>query len=134
MHTNQVSLFWAASAMLLASERVAHIDYISMTCPTNGKFIFRSPPLSYTANIYYLPFTLAVWLCSIALVILTITVIYIIHKNSREHRLNMEQFREQLSDFILLGILSVCQMGTNIDFKRISGRIAIVRHKKLSRK
>lgn len=54
------------------SDRVAIIDYIAMPSPTTSGFVFRSPKLSVTDNVFLLPFDSLVWLCLIGLVLLTV--------------------------------------------------------------
>lgn len=95
-----------------------------MTIPSTIAFVLRSPPISYVSNIYYLPFTGVVWLCSIALVVLCTAVIALTLK----FHLNLEKENEHLktSDYFLFAIASACQMGTDILTKVLSARISMV--------
>lgn len=45
-----------ASALFFTTDRIAVIEYLAMTSETRSKFIFRSPKLSYTDNVFVLPF------------------------------------------------------------------------------
>lgn len=45
-----------ASALFFTTNRIQYLEYIAMPSPTRSKFIFRSPKLSYTDNVYILPF------------------------------------------------------------------------------
>lgn len=104
----------------MTPERVDHIEFLSMINPTRGTFIFRAPPLSYISNIYYLPFAEIVWYCVIALVIISTFLIYLTFKITKENSLNH-------SDYFLFAISTVCQMGSHLNPKRSSGKIAMVR-------
>lgn len=45
-----------ASPLFFTTDRIAVIEYVAMTSATRSKFIFRSPKLSYTENVFLLPF------------------------------------------------------------------------------
>lgn len=45
-----------ASALFFTADRVGIIQYLSMTSPTKSKFVFQAPKLSYTENVFLLPF------------------------------------------------------------------------------
>lgn len=60
-----------ASPLFFTSDRVSIIQYIAMPSPTTSEFIFRAPKLSYTDNVFLLPFDNLVWLCLLALVLVT---------------------------------------------------------------
>lgn len=65
-----------ASPLFMTVERVPIIQYIVSPTPTGSRFIFRSPKLSYTDNVFLLPFNSFVWYCLIVLV--TITALFLI--------------------------------------------------------
>lgn len=60
-----------ASPLFMTTDRVPLIQYIAMPTPTGSRFVFRSPKLSYTDNVFLLPFDNLVWYCLIVLVIVT---------------------------------------------------------------
>lgn len=60
-----------SSPLFMTIERIPLIQYIAMPTPTGSRFVFRSPKLSYTDNIFLLPFDEFVWCCLIVLVIIT---------------------------------------------------------------
>lgn len=45
-----------ASALFFTADRVETIQYLSMTTPTKSKFVFQAPKLSFTENVFILPF------------------------------------------------------------------------------
>lgn len=105
-------------------DRIEYLDYLSMTFPSNIAFILRAPPISYVSNIYYLPFTGIVWICSIALVILCTFVIALTLKYHLKYGKEKEDMKTY--DFFLFAIASTCQMGTDLITKVYSARISMV--------
>lgn len=109
------------TVLFLTEDRLAHIEYLSVTLAVSIAFIFRAPPLSYVSNIYYLPFNAVVWICAICLVLVCTALISIVFKFSKENNSNLTN-----SDFVMYGITTVCQMGSQMTPKTAAGRIATV--------
>lgn len=106
----------------MTPERVAHVEFLSVIIPTRAFFVFRAPPLSYVSNIYYLPFAGIVWLCTMVLVFLSTFLIYLTFRFSQEKK---QQF--MITDFMLFAIGTVCQMGSHLHPKRLSGKLTMVK-------
>lgn len=66
-----------ASPLFLTSDRIDVIDYLACTSETRSKFVFRSPKLSFTDNVFLLPFDHYVWSCLIGLVFVAAIVLFI---------------------------------------------------------
>lgn len=96
-----------------------------MQIPTTIGFIMRSPPISYVSNIYYLPFNVVVWLCSISMVILCTAVIAFTLKFHMKYDSTRTE-NITTSDFILFAIALTCQMGSTMLTNLLSARISIV--------
>lgn len=109
------------TVMFLTADRIPHVEFLAITLNAQLGFIFRAPPLSYVSNIYYLPFNAVVWFCAILLVIVCTTLVCIIYKFSKEDNSNVTS-----SDFVMYGITTVCQMGSQIVPKTTAGKIATV--------
>lgn len=60
-----------ATSLYFTGQRVSIIEYITLPSKTSVTFIFRAPQLSYTNNLFLLPFNNMVWLCLVALVLVT---------------------------------------------------------------
>lgn len=60
-----------ASPLFMTIDRVPIIQYIVSPTPTGSKFVFRSPKLSFTNNVFILPFHHSVWYCLIILMMVT---------------------------------------------------------------
>lgn len=112
--------------MFMTADRLPYVEYLAVTLPTRLAFVFRDPPLTYVSNIYYLPFTGIVWICAMALVVVSTAVIYCTFRLSKETKAELTT-----SDFVLYAISTVCQMGSILDPKRLSGKFAMVEIVKL---
>lgn len=110
------------TVLFMTPERVAHIEFLSVIIPTRAFFVFRAPPLSYVSNIYYLPFTGIVWLCTIVLVFLSTFLIFLTFHFSQKKKQHFI-----ITDFMLFAIGTVCQMGTHLSPKRLSGKLTMVK-------
>lgn len=66
-----------ASPLFFTTDRIPIIQYLTMTSPTRSKFVFRSPKLSYTDNVFVLPFDGLVWVCLGALVVISSVVLFV---------------------------------------------------------
>lgn len=116
------------SVLFFVRDRVGLLDYLSLTSNTYGAFIFRAPSLSYTSNIYYLPLSSTVWICTVSLVALSTVVIYVTYKHVT-HRATAENTHIDImrpSDCLLLACSTVCQMGSPHNPKKMSARISTV--------
>lgn len=66
-----------ATALFFTTERISEIEYISHSSTASAGFIFLSPKLSYTNNLYALPFERLLWICSVILVlIMTLCLVF----------------------------------------------------------
>lgn len=66
-----------ASPLFFTADRVDVIEYIACTSETRSKFVFRSPKLSFTDNVFLLPFDSGVWKSLGAMVILASLALYV---------------------------------------------------------
>ncbi|XP_031625634.1 uncharacterized protein LOC116342265 [Contarinia nasturtii] len=103
----------------MTPERLPHIEYLSVTLLSRGAFVFRNPSLSHVKNIVYLPFSDSIWICSITLVVIGTTIIFITYKFS-----NDTSPRIFSSDFLLFAISALCQMDGFLVPRRASAKMA----------
>lgn len=89
---NEVEL--GASPLFMTVERVSIIQYIVSPTPTGSRFVFRSPKLSYTDNVFLLPFDNLVWICLIGLV--TVTTFFLIMSIFVEWKYVFKEVNEML--------------------------------------
>ncbi|XP_031617482.1 glutamate receptor 3-like [Contarinia nasturtii] len=109
--------------IFITKERIGIMEYLSMQIPTYTAFILRPPNLSNVSNIYYLPFSGIVWICSILLVILCTLVIALTMKFQFLPDKTTENMG--ISDYIMFAIASSCQMGSEYLTKIVSTRISL---------
>ncbi|XP_058463500.1 ionotropic receptor 75a-like [Malaya genurostris] len=108
-----------ASPLFFTVDRIAVIEYIAMTSATRSKFIFRSPKLSYTENVFLLPFDDIVWLCIGAVVLLAsglllITAMAETHLSSvRKHSRDPSILQPTFRDTLLMIYGATCQQGSS---------------------
>ncbi|GAB0086031.1 uncharacterized protein DMENIID0001_000060 [Sergentomyia squamirostris] len=112
-----------ASPLLLFSHRVEYIDFLSFPLTTYAAFIFRPPPLSTVANIFYLPFQGFVWISAIVILILSICTAYVTWKKDAQIKASEENLRP--SDTLLVAVSAITQQGTDIMINTFSGRIVL---------
>jgi glutamate receptor, ionotropic, invertebrate len=66
-----------ASPLFFTLDRIDVIEYVACTSQTRSKFVFRSPKLSYTENVFLLPFDKSVWGSLAAMIVIAAFVLYI---------------------------------------------------------
>lgn len=115
--------YLTGSAMYVTPEGVKTVDYLAVITKIHSRFIFRAPPLTYTSNIYYLPFTGVVWVCCVVISIVCTLFIYV----SYQSRGVLEKhFAEGMSNGLIICAGIVCQIGAEFNPRRLSTRMAIV--------
>lgn len=141
-----------ASPLFMTTDRVPLIQYIAMPSPTGSAFVFRAPKLSYTDNVFLLPFNSFVWYCLLGLVVIT-TICFsisvytewsfhasdvrrqcmvcdIVHTNlsNLQDKLNQDSaiLRPSVYDVSLLVFGATCQQGTAVTPRSITSRIIMV--------
>ncbi|XP_039444181.1 ionotropic receptor 75a-like [Culex pipiens pallens] len=116
-----------ATALFLTADRIREIDYLSMTTPTRAKFIFRSPKLSVTDNVFILPFNGTVWMCIISFIVLSATLLLIIMLvEFRYTTVRYGSFRPTLMDTMMNMFGTSCQQGSFMEPKSLPTRCLIL--------
>ncbi|XP_055315345.1 ionotropic receptor 75a-like [Sitodiplosis mosellana] len=119
-----------ASPLFMTVERVPIIQYIASPTETGSRFIFRSPKLSYTDNVFLLPFDDFVWYCLIVLVIVTAVFLIISVFVEWKYVATYLQAKTSASDlgpsigdifFVIFG--AVCQQGSALTPRSAAGRM-----------
>ncbi|XP_055628375.1 ionotropic receptor 75a-like [Toxorhynchites rutilus septentrionalis] len=109
-----------ASPLFFTTDRIAVIEYVAMTSATRSKFIFRSPKLSYTENVFLLPFDDTVWII-IAVVILLASALLVVTALA-EYRIILSSeasndstiLRPSFRDSLLMIYGATCQQGSAV--------------------
>nr|NP_001345804.1 ionotropic receptor 75g precursor [Aedes aegypti] len=116
------------TALFLTADRIKEIDYLSMTTPTSVKFIFRSPKLSFTDNVFLLPFSATVWVCIISFIVLSGVLLLIIMKvELRCTRVRYQNIvRPNLIDTVMNMFGALCQQGSYVEPKSLPSKCLIL--------
>ncbi|GAB0092588.1 Ionotropic glutamate receptor [Sergentomyia squamirostris] len=113
LHRNLVQL--GASPLFYTIDRIPVIQYVAMTTPTRSKFVFRSPKLSFTDNVFILPFNTLVWYSLIALMIVLILFLTLATaiewKASAIDSQDSLTLRPKISEAFILVFGASCQQG-----------------------
>ncbi|XP_039441637.1 ionotropic receptor 75a-like [Culex pipiens pallens] len=109
-----------ASPLFFTADRVAVIEYVAMTSATRSKFIFRSPKLSFTENVFLLPFDDLVWMCIGGVVLLSSGLLVITGLAEWRVPLTADDpadatiLRPSFRDTLLVIYGATCQQGASI--------------------
>lgn len=106
-----------ASPLFFTSDRVDAIDYVACTSQTKSKFVFRSPKLSYTDNVFLLPFDAGVWGSLLAMVVISSLVLYIVTRAEWHSHISIESkdpsiLRPSLYETFFVLFCAFCQQGS----------------------
>ncbi|XP_062533452.1 ionotropic receptor 75a-like, partial [Armigeres subalbatus] len=108
-----------ASPLFFTTDRIPVIEYVAMTSATRSKFIFRSPKLSFTENVFLLPFDNLVWICTTAVIILTSCLLVVTARAEWDVPLTVDDptdgsiLRASFRDTLLMIYGATCQQGSS---------------------
>lgn len=75
-----------ATPALINPDLLSTIEYYAKITPSRCKFIFQSPPLSYSNNIFTLPFDRTVWYCCFGMIVASSLVLYLAVKFENQNK------------------------------------------------
>ncbi|XP_021695735.1 uncharacterized protein LOC5563739 [Aedes aegypti] len=117
-----------ATALFMTADRIKEIDYLSMTTQSRVKFIFRSPKLSFTDNVFLLPFSASVWICIISFIVISGVLLLIIMKV--ELRCTNVRYgnviRPNVMDTVMNMFGTSCQQGSYLEPKSLPAKCLIL--------
>lgn len=106
-----------ASPLFFTSDRIDAIDYIACTSETRSKFVFKSPKLSYTDNVFLLPFNRSVWASLVAMVAISSLVLCVATRTERKANISEAQdpsvLRPSLYESFFVLFCAICQQGSS---------------------
>ncbi|CAH1156185.1 unnamed protein product [Phaedon cochleariae] len=121
------------------ADRMDILEFFAPSAPTHMRFIFRAPPLSYTTNIFTLPFHTYVWYSIFLLLGIIFFVTYVIVKwewKDPVFRRKIEEMQEisatpmpinaTFVDVFMMEMGAITQQGTDSEPKSNSGRIVTI--------
>lgn len=106
-----------ASPLFLTLDRIDVIDYLVCTSKTRSKFVFRSPKLSYTQNVFLLPFDGPVWISLASMVVIAAFVLFIASKIEWKNQFvkvnDPTTLKPLFRETFFLLFCAVCQQGSS---------------------
>ena len=124
---------FGGSPTLVRESRVEVVDYLSHSVQTHSKIVFRAPKLSYTQNVFVLPFDRLVWLSAAALLVLVVLLLVVSTWNewrvlvpARALEPSPEMLSPRLSDIVFLVLGNVYGQGSSTSPRSTAGRIVLL--------
>lgn len=121
---------FAGTPATVRESRLEACDYLSYSVRTGTQIVFRAPKLSYTTNVFLLPFDRFVWLCA-GLIIMTVIGLLAISTYNDWNTLvpanalvpNRDMLQPRLSDIGFMVLGSIFVQGSAASPKGTAGRI-----------
>ncbi|XP_050094061.1 uncharacterized protein LOC126576799 [Anopheles aquasalis] len=124
-------------ALFFTQDRIPIIDYLSMSTSTRVQFVFRAPKLSFTDNVFALPFDRYVWYCTISFIVLSGVLLAVVLRVEQQLRPPPSQDHSNgssgsslapiyLSDTLLNSFGTTCQQGSFIEPKTAASRCLVL--------
>nr|WCF43333.1 ionotropic receptor IR75q.1 [Spodoptera frugiperda] len=116
----------------ITKERMTILEYLTHPTPITLKFVFRQPPLSYQNNLFLLPFSTGVWLCTGAFIVILIAILYINTRwDAKKYKYYNKQKIDQTclpptwSDITIFVLSAISQQGSSNELKGTLGRLVM---------
>nr|QIJ45766.1 ionotropic receptor [Glyphodes pyloalis] len=104
-------------------DRMEVISYTDTVAPFYVRFVFRQPPLSYSSNIFSLPFASSVWVAVVTCVAVATATLYLASVWEARQGFSPSQLDGSIGDALLLTLSAIGQQGCVIEPRKLSGRI-----------
>ncbi|GAB0093574.1 uncharacterized protein DMENIID0001_087340 [Sergentomyia squamirostris] len=109
--------------LFMFPERLPYVEYLTLPFSSAMGFIFRAPPLSWVANIYYLPFNGMVWWSFISLLLLC-TLTYFLTLRRPSNLKENKKWGNEMSDAAMVACGAVTQQGVDLKTRVPSSMIS----------
>ncbi|XP_041767829.1 uncharacterized protein LOC121591427 isoform X1 [Anopheles merus] len=126
------------TSMFFTQDRIKAVDFLSMTASTRASFIFRAPKLSFTNNVFVLPFDQYVWYCTVSFIVLSGVLLLVMLRTEQRYNAggggrggsaigsNSPATVTGLSDTLLNVFGTTCQQGSFIEPQTAPSRCLIL--------
>lgn len=106
-----------ASPLFFTIDRIDVIEYVACTSQTRSKFVFRSPKLSYTDNVFLLPFDRRVWASLVGMIVIAAMLLYFAARAEWKSKLVEEYddpsvLRPSIYETFFVLYCALCQQGS----------------------
>lgn len=112
---------------IVRDERVDIVEFLSISLESWTKIVFRAPKLSYTTNVYLLPFETSVWLVAFflfgAVALLLLAAEFLEWKSAEE---GSELEEPKMIDNLFVVFSAICDQGTSFCQNSVGGRIVFL--------
>nr|WQS23391.1 ionotropic receptor 8 [Diaphania glauculalis] len=108
---------------LLEKDRMDVVTFTDTLAPFHVRFIFRQPPLSYSSNIFSLPFSTSVWVAIVVCAAVATATLYLVSVWEARLGITPTQLDGSIGDALLLTMSAVGQQGCLLEPRKLSGRI-----------
>lgn len=109
------------------SERIHLIEYMSVSLESFVRLVFRAPKLSYTTNVYLLPFERGVWVA--AFILFSATTLLLLVAATGEWKMtasNEEEQRPRFIDIVFVTLAAICNQSSSFNLHSVGGRIILL--------
>lgn len=126
------------TSMFFTQDRIKSVDFLAMTASTRASFIFRAPKLSFTSNVFVLPFDQYVWYCTVSFIVLSGVLLLVMLRTEQRYTAgggggrgsaigsNSPAAVTGLSDTLLNVFGTTCQQGSFIEPQTAPSRCLIL--------
>lgn len=112
----------------IVAERTEIIEYLSVSLESWTRIVFRAPKLSYTTNVYLLPFERGVWIA--AMVLFAAMTLLLLAAAIGEWKftkgVEQEDARPRFSDMVFVIFSAICNQGSSFGLHSVAGRIVFL--------
>ncbi|XP_026680425.1 uncharacterized protein LOC108252574, partial [Diaphorina citri] len=102
----------AATGLIMKSDRLSMLYFLADTLQMKTAIMFRQPPLVSVSNIYFMAFSLQVWLCIVACLLVGSVVLQIQVSILRRIHVDHSMSHETFADRVTYVWAALCQQGT----------------------
>uniref|UniRef100_A0A182QC46 Ionotropic glutamate receptor C-terminal domain-containing protein n=1 Tax=Anopheles farauti TaxID=69004 RepID=A0A182QC46_9DIPT len=118
------------TSMFFTQDRIALVDFLAMTVSSRASFVFRAPKLSFTDNVFVLPFDQYVWYCTVSFILLSGVLLLVVLRaeqgTAEPTDSTASRVTTGLSDTLLNVFGTTCQQGSFIEPKTAPARCLIL--------
>ncbi|XP_053674252.1 glutamate receptor 1-like [Anopheles nili] len=117
------------TSMFFTQDRIKVVDFLSMTASTRASFVFRAPKLSFTDNVFLLPFDQYVWYCTVSFIVLSGVLLLVVLRTEQRYTATSDAGSHSitgLSDTLLNVFGTTCQQGSFIEPKTAPARCLVL--------
>ncbi|XP_063706207.1 uncharacterized protein LOC134835266 [Culicoides brevitarsis] len=114
----------SGTAIWVTANRVSIIQYVYRTSAADVWFLFQNPRLSFTDNLFLLPFSQVTWICAFLLVpVLAVGITFIRYYSEVKIERQREEQKAELGESFYMILTIVCQQGFTNTIHSISARL-----------